>query len=274
MVPREKPCQPISYDVDEPDDPWHNNRPITANFDGFTGWKNNRNGAIAERVGDVRFNNFKVADNKLAGIEFSLTSEFGNEMAQIYNALIIGHSTNDDDGDYIWQTPRGIIAPRTDNFLIDNVRFYNFDWGDAAAFGSCSHCFHSAATDSGARTITTRRIWYDNSTVTRMFNFGTPYRAIFYDEDGTLTGKGAGSWATSYWKHLEVAECEYDASFWGAIYCDNTVEVRRVAFTSAKPKSLFIGMSFYALNYDDNLFTENGGSLNKDDYIADDTNYA
>jgi hypothetical protein len=47
----------------------------------LTSWKNGRNGAIAEKVGDVRFHNFKVADNLLAGIEFSLTSEYGNEMA-------------------------------------------------------------------------------------------------------------------------------------------------------------------------------------------------
>jgi hypothetical protein len=47
---------------------------ITANFDNFVGWKCNRNGAIAENVGDVHFNNFKVADNILAGIEFSKTN--------------------------------------------------------------------------------------------------------------------------------------------------------------------------------------------------------
>ena len=94
MVPREFPCNPIVYDPTVPDDPWWKNRPITANFDDFTGWKNNRNGAIAEKVGDVRFNNFKTADNLLAGIEFSLTSEFGDNMAQINGALIIGKTEN------------------------------------------------------------------------------------------------------------------------------------------------------------------------------------
>jgi len=43
---------------------------IPAVFDGFTAWKNGRNGAIAGLVGDVSFKNFKVSDNKLAGIEF------------------------------------------------------------------------------------------------------------------------------------------------------------------------------------------------------------
>jgi hypothetical protein len=81
MVPRKFPCKKVEYDVNNTTDPWWKNPPITANFNGFTGWKNGRNGAIAERVGDVRFNDFKVADNLLAGIEFSLTSEYGNEMA-------------------------------------------------------------------------------------------------------------------------------------------------------------------------------------------------
>jgi hypothetical protein len=33
------------------------------------------NGAIVEKVGDVRFYNFKVSDNLECGIEFSLTGE-------------------------------------------------------------------------------------------------------------------------------------------------------------------------------------------------------
>lgn len=63
----------MTFDPTTPDNPYWMNPPITANFDNFVGWKNNRNGAIAERVGDVHFNNFKTADNIKAGIEFSLT---------------------------------------------------------------------------------------------------------------------------------------------------------------------------------------------------------
>ena len=108
------------------------------------------------------------------------------------------------------------------------MRFYSFDWGKAAAFGSCSHCFHPASTDSGARTINTREIKFDAS-VKLYFNFQFPFRAIFQDEDGSVTGKGEGSWATAYWKHLvgpTMKECEFDEEKWperGAVYCDNTV---------------------------------------------------
>lgn len=135
----------------------------------MTSWKNGRNGAIAERVGDVRFHNFKVADNLLAGIEFSLTDMHGENTTRIDNALIIGRTNNTDE--YLEKAnPFGFIGPRTDNFRIENSRFFNFDWNDAAALSSCSHCFHPAATDSGARTIRTKNLTFDSS-VSRTFNF-------------------------------------------------------------------------------------------------------
>jgi len=81
MVPRRFPCRSMPYDSTNPDDPYWMNPAITANFDNFVGWKNNRNGAIAERVGDVHFNNFKTADNILAGIEFSLTDQMIGDYA-------------------------------------------------------------------------------------------------------------------------------------------------------------------------------------------------
>jgi len=67
---------------------------ITANFYDLTSWKNKRNGAIFEKVGDIRMHNFKTADNLLAGIEVSLVSEIEDDRAQIKKALIIGKSHN------------------------------------------------------------------------------------------------------------------------------------------------------------------------------------
>ena len=85
-------------------------------------------------------------------------------MAQINDCLINGRSNNTDeyiDGAF----PRGVITARTENFLVQNSRFYNFNWNTAAAFGTCSHCFHAASTDSGARTVTIKNNTFD-STVT------------------------------------------------------------------------------------------------------------
>ena len=120
-------------------------------------------------MGDVRFNQFKVSDNLLAGIEFSLTHEYGDNMAQINDCLINGRSSNTDefiDGSF----PRGVITARTENFLVQNTRFFNFNFNEAAAFGTCSHCFHPAATDSGARTTSLKNLTLD-ATVTRYINY-------------------------------------------------------------------------------------------------------
>jgi hypothetical protein len=55
MVPRLYPCLGVFYDPKNTSDPYWKNPPITANFYNLTSWKNGRNGAIGERMGDVRF---------------------------------------------------------------------------------------------------------------------------------------------------------------------------------------------------------------------------
>jgi len=80
------------------------------------------------------------------------------------------------------------------------VAFYNFDLNNQAALGSCSHCFHPAATDSGARTITFSKLYFDSS-VARKIRYQFPWRDIFYDLDGTLTNMGPKTWATAYFEH-------------------------------------------------------------------------
>jgi len=185
MVPRKFPCKAVIYDSSRLDDPYWQNPAITAKFEDFTGWKNNRNGAIAERVGDVRFINFKTADNLLAGIEYSLADEYpGDGMAQINGALIIGKTINT-DALLDKKSPHGIIAPRTESFMIKNVKFYDFDFNDASGLGTCSHCFHGAATDSGARTIILENLEYNNTP--RRIRYQYPWKAIFRDLDGSTS---------------------------------------------------------------------------------------
>ena len=92
----------------------------------MTSWKNGRNGAIAEKVADVRFYNFKTADNILAGMEFSLTTEAADNMAQINGGLVIGRSAISEPR-LEEASPHGIITPESENFTVTGVRFYKFD---------------------------------------------------------------------------------------------------------------------------------------------------
>ena len=63
---------------------------------------------------------------------------------------------------------RGVITPRTENFTVDSVKFYNYDWNGSAALGGCSHCFHSSSTDSGARTVTFKNTFFDSTVVQKI----------------------------------------------------------------------------------------------------------
>jgi hypothetical protein len=69
-----------------------------------------------------------------------------------------------------------------------------------------------------------------------MFNF--PGYAILHDLDGTTTGMGPGSWATAYFPHNDQPECKRDTVN-DALYCDNTVQVRKLHFTKMSPDSRF-----------------------------------
>ena len=64
---------------------------------------------------------------------------------------------------------------------------FNFDFNDASGVGTCSHCFHPASTDSGARTVTFEKLFFDK-TVPRRIRYQKVFKAILYDLDGTLTG--------------------------------------------------------------------------------------
>lgn len=219
MIPREKPCEPFVADLSS-SDPYAANPPIIAEFHNLVSYKNNRNGAIAERVGAVQFHNFKTADNILAGIEFSLTEDIIDGYAKVVGGLVVGKSANTEtlleNAD-----PHGIIGPRTENFSIEDTKFHKFDWGSAAALGTCSHCFHPASTDSGARTVTTTNLSFTD--VNRRIKYQYPQRGIFHDIDGSLTGKGEDTYATANWVHNHQSECDLQETLYDGVVCDPTV---------------------------------------------------
>lgn len=166
LIPRTYPCEPMVYDPTDPNNPYPDNPPIIAEFHNLVSYKNGRNGAIAERVGAVQFHNFKTADNVLAGIEFSLTEDIIDGYAKVVGGLVVGRTENSQTEIDIG-SPHGIITPRTENFSIEGTKFFNYNWNDAAGLGTCSHCFHAAATDSGARTVRVNNLQFDADSVTK-----------------------------------------------------------------------------------------------------------
>jgi hypothetical protein len=143
-----------------------------------------------------------VADNLIAGMEWSFANSEVKaiDTMLIKGGLVIGRSANTEpalDGANV----RGIIGPRWDYFTVRDLKFFNLNFGTSGALGDCSHCFHPASTDSGARTYYTSGLSFDSKTVPKKMWYQYPLRGIWADLDGSLTGKGAGSWATANFLH-------------------------------------------------------------------------
>ena len=67
--------------------------PVPTELVNFTSYKNGRTGAIGSLVGDVRFVDFRVADNQRAGIEVTdVVSGAGG--AGVFDALVVAASAN------------------------------------------------------------------------------------------------------------------------------------------------------------------------------------
>jgi len=256
----------LEADITKHKDPYWENPAITAIFNDFTGWKCGRNAAIGERIGDVHWKNFKAADNARVNLEMSMTDYYGDDKAQIDGALVIGKSNNlDPAGDMLTEvSPRGVEMPQREYFTVRNVRFYNYNWNDAGAIGTCSHCVQPE--DLGARTSTVEKLWFDKS-VTKKIKWMFPGRAILYDLDGSLTGKGPKSWATPFFKHNEQPECSKDEST-NSLFCDNTVQVRKLYFGSMTPSSRFKLQGMSILKYDNEQVLAGG-----DKYVETWDNY-
>ena len=256
------------YDPTDPANPYPNNPPIIANFYNLVSWKNKRDGAIAEKVGAVQWHNFKVADNLEAGMEISsLTGELIEGYCKIVGGLVVGRSDNTEEALDSAHAPVGVKNPRTENFTVEGVKFYNFNWNGAAGMGTCSHCWHDNNTDSGARTITVSDLFFDETVQQRVF-YTVPWRTIFLDKTGGLTGLGPNTWFLAHWKHLLQPECQETI---GGIICDDTVQVRRVAFWGL-PNN-FYGMRLKIAKIDNSIVNPMSDE-EYDAYLEDQSNYS
>ena len=116
MYPKEKPCERLS----------DTNPSIVSTFTDFVTWKNREDGVLGELLGAIEFKNMKVADSKVSGFEAYKTN-FAPEGVLVENFMIIGKSNNPETEENYYMNTRAIVAPRTNQFRVNNVRMYNFD---------------------------------------------------------------------------------------------------------------------------------------------------
>jgi len=267
--PRTRPCDPITFNQSNYDaglDPYASNPLITATYSNFLAYKNGRNGVIAEDLGSVRFVNITTMDNTLGGIEVNKVVDNirDDALGGAYTdgACIIGRSQKSIDRPTTFQgtaqdsgfsaaniSPLGFITPQSDFYRVKNVKFYNFDFNEAAAIGSCSHCFKEPATDSDGRTVKFEGLTLNDPSVSKKIRYQFPFKSIFYGEDDTLTGLAGGwtvsdIWCWNAWNGVCVSDPVYNG-----FVCDNTVTIRSLVIYNADPGSLN-GEDLFVLPYD------------------------
>ena len=151
---------------------------------------NNMRGAEGVQMGAVRFVDFIMMDNDLAGIEYidasSDSSPWGGPM--IKDSLIVGHSKVSEGLPREISTNRnctasGLMLPKTSKLTVSNVTMVNFDRDECVAFEACAHC----KIFQGGWTVKFEKMKFINSP--RRSRFKWKHEVIFKDLDGTLSGR-------------------------------------------------------------------------------------
>jgi hypothetical protein len=82
-------------------------------------------------MGHVLFKNMTLLENRLGGVAVIITNQTTSDLPLILeDLLIIGHSNDNDHGmDIVHsdQKQAGIVLPRSEEILIKNVVFANFE---------------------------------------------------------------------------------------------------------------------------------------------------
>lgn len=205
-----------------------------ATFYSFNAWNCGENGAYVDEAGKITFTGFMASNNGFANIEFSrvVSDPTQGIIARLEDSIVLGNTG------FLGQDARiqGVVTPRTEWFALNRVKFFNFTGSNAAAIVTCSGCLDPQTADSGAPTVTVSNLTFDDDSSVKRVRFQLPQSGIIEDLDGSFTNFGSNSWATPYSLHNDWPECVQSETQHSGLICDNTVQVRRLAFYGALPE--------------------------------------
>lgn len=182
------------------------------------------------------FDNFTIADSKQAGMEFYKTN-FTKQLVIAQNSAIIG-ITQYNNFPILLNSSKGIIAPRTSNWKMSNIRFHNFA-ANQTTFQTCSKCDNIKLYSNTAQEYLVQNISYSNVNGSYLY-MGVQKREIIHDLDGSFSGFGLGVGlpGTVVWgfRHLldqpACSNATVPARWDNALYCNSSLTLRRIMFTN------------------------------------------
>ena len=207
-------------------------------FYNFTSWRNGNHGIFGKNNGALRHVNAKLVENRED--DFFQLRYIGNlpgalglytpTDANIANCLFIGVA--DPVATPIWNK-RAVFIPGFEFFLLAGATFVNY--GAVGALASCADCDQDDNLRNGGYTTRMRGLRFVNTSVRVLWT--SPFRDIFSDLDGSLTGTAPGAWAMPYYAFNNWPECSRDVggALGGGHVCTSAVTVRRMQMDNAKP---------------------------------------
>jgi hypothetical protein len=184
-------------------------------------------------------------------------ANFTQQPPSINNSVIIGKSTTNYASNTINYTSgmSAVITGRTGSYLIQNTDFNGYPSG-SLFLQTCKLCDDPDFYTNTGTEITVSGLTFSNVNGNMLNMIGNKLDVI-YDLDGSFNGQFDGGSRTSGtiihgWNHIATynqAACPSaaTASTWdNAIYCDQTVTLRRVLFTNLMTPQLFKGQMLKA----------------------------
>lgn len=209
---------------------------MAANLINFTSWHNSI-GIFHKITGAVRHKRPRTIENglhylllKVVGHWAGGPSIYSDTDAHIQQGLMIG--SVDDNSLPTREQTRGFLLPQTEMHYINGLHIVNF--GDSPVLTGCNKCDSDVEYRQGAYSYRTRGLTWIRSNVRTFWN--PPYKDIFLDLDGTLTGYAGGT-AVAYFPFNSWPECARDTigTYNYGHVCDNTVAVRRMQLDGVNP---------------------------------------
>jgi hypothetical protein len=195
----------------------------------FTSYRNYGNGIFNKRVGDLHYINAKLLEN--AAEEFHWFKYIGpyDTTPNVVNMLCVAHTDPD-----VVSNKRAMWLPQTENFQVSGATFVNY--GDFGAISGCASCDSDAFLAQGGYTVRFDGLRFVNTT--RRTKWTAPFKDIFVDLDGSLTGHVNGS-VSPFFAFNQWPECVANLTmFDGGIACDGSVRTRRLQVDNVDPAAL------------------------------------
>ena len=155
---------------------------------------------MAERTGNVIFENFIISDSKVTGFS-SLKTNYTIQNTVLKNSVIIGRTESVNVSD-VWGAT-AMYTPITERgLLIDTVTFVNFELGMTIISNCNQQCNPSWNFNKGGNFVIFKKISFINCDEIRVIKWNYQRRDYIIDLDGSLSGTNNESYITPYYPHF------------------------------------------------------------------------